>query len=244
MSKHCPASDYLRGRCIHAEKVWSWLLIDLDVFALPPDLEERAELEPLFAACHRGVPPRLSNWALGIVARDGMLRTSAIQRVPLDTHGSKLLRPDGRIHHKYVSGKLSGCYFKTSGVRPLVITEGPEDCLSIRQETGHRTWAKLGSLSGLKVADFEDEDEIILGIDGDPQSSIEARRATHRAIERLANERDGIFVATPNGPASLKADWNSMLQEGRTDEIRMAITNPEPAHKWLKSNPLPSLATA
>lgn len=244
MSKQCPASNYLRGRCIHAEEVWSWLLSDLDVFALPPDPEGRLELEPLFAACHRGMPPRLDDWAIGIVARDGQLHTTAIQRVPLDSHGNKLLKPDGTAHNKYVTGWLVGCYFKTNGTRPLVVCEGPEDCLSIRQETGQRTWAKLGSLSGLRAEDFEFEDAIVIAIDRDPQSSIEAQRATRRAIERLSGERDGVLVAIPPPIGSGKSDWNALLMAGRTDEIRAAIANPEPADQWLRSNPLPYVAAA
>lgn len=244
MSKPCPVGTYLRGRGIRAEEVWARTISELDVFALPADQGAHLALEQLFHQAHRGMPPRMDCPSLGVVARDGQLGARAIARVLLTADGEKLRRANGDGYPKYVTGELGGAYFRTNGERSVVVCEGPEDALTIRQETERRVMAKLGSLSGLRVEDFEDEDEIVIAIDRDPLANIEARRGTWRAIARLNRERDGVLVATPPPMGTEKSDWNALLMAGRSDEIHAAITNPVPAHQWLRSNPLPSVEAA
>lgn len=101
-------------------------------------------------------------------------RKFAAVSIPLKNHqgdvvGIQAIRCPGgaKLEHaaKITHGALKGAAFKLPGVKPMVLCEGPEDALSIWQETGREVWASCGkgNMANVQVPG----DEVVLWLDND-----------------------------------------------------------------------------
>jgi DNA primase len=142
---------------------------------------------------------------VGAVARGGDL--VAVQCVFLRDHGrakAKGKKP------KLSRGRILGGALRLDHGRPasseVIITEGPEDALSLAQELPEkRVWASLGTAM-MPAIEYPDDVKAIV-IAG--QNDEPGRRAVAKAAERLTEMGFGVRTMWPD--AAFK-DWNDQLR--------------------------------
>ena len=105
--------------------------------------------------------------------------------------------------------------------RPLVIAEGPESALSIRQETGFETWAVLG-VAGFASAAAPTDREVILAPDRDAPDSP-AGRTFRKAVAHHLGRGCDLRIAWPPEPVGSKRDFNDTLRDQGGDAVRAAF---------------------
>jgi len=124
------------------------------------------------------------------------------------------LRPDGSgkadVPAPRLSlGKLSGgAVHLTPPARPLILTEGTEDALSLIQATGRATWAALGTSNLAKVVLPPMVEDVVIGADNDPAGEAAAHKAAHAYAEQGCRVR--IIRPLPGCK-----DFNQELMEAR-----------------------------
>ena len=109
--------------------------------------------------------------------------------------------PQGkRLDHaaKITSGRLKGAAIIIPGDRTadgeIIIVEGPEDALSLNQETGTETWA-VCSVGNLSAAPLRRGQRIVVIGDADSKTEDKTRAACATLAERCA----GVRLAFPRG---------------------------------------------
>ncbi len=190
-----------------------------------------------------GLPVRSAHLpALVVWARTGEGAVCGGQRI--------LLRDDGTAAEVEVKkpafGRIAGCPARFASVqsasgpadaaRPLVIAEGPETALAIRQSCLCETWAVFG-VSGWKTAPMPAPGEIICEIifapDRDALDSP-AGRAFTRAVKHHLAERRQFRVAEAPEPEGSKRDLADTLARAGEDAVRAAIAGAGPAQHVLQ----------
>ena len=105
--------------------------------------------------------------------------------------------------------------------RPLVIAEGPETALAIRQETGLESWAVFG-VSGFASAPIPTDREVILAPDRDAPDSP-AGRGFRKAVAHHLGRGCDLRVAPAPEPVGSKRDLNDTLRDQGGAAVRAAI---------------------
>ena len=156
-----------------------------------------------------------------------------------------LLRNDGRAAEVEVKkpsfGHISGCPARfppaaNTGQTPprvLVIAEGPETALAIRQACGCETWAVFG-VSCWKSAPLPPDRDVILAPDRDAPKSP-AGRAFTRAVRHHLDQHRRFRVAEAPEPEGSKRDLNDTLLRAGKGTLRAAIAGAVPADRFLQS---------
>jgi putative DNA primase/helicase len=179
------------------------------------------------------LPPRVAAWhgqshAILFVARDGAGAVKAVQRVYLAPDGTKAnVEPVKRTN-----GVLSGTAMILPGEgNRVLVTEGPEDALSLWQATGLPVRCAFG-VSGLGDVPLPDGAAVVLVADNDaPEKGT--RAAVERAGLRLHERGHAVAIARP--PAGLK-DANDLLLAQGPEAVRAMV---DAAVPW-ESPPHPS----
>ena len=112
------------------------------------------------------------------------------------------------------------------GAGPLVVAEGPESALSIRQATGLECWAVFG-VSNWKHAPLPQGRVVILAPDRDAPGS-KADVAFRRAVFIQHSQRGRLLVAEAPEPEGSGKDLNDTLQRAGDDAVRAAIMAARP----------------
>ena len=113
-----------------------------------------------------------------------------------------------------------------NGVGPLVVAEGPETALSIRQATGLECWAVFG-VSAWKSAPLPKCRTVILAPDRDARGSP-AGRAFRRAVLHHGSRGTDLLIADAPEPEGSKRDLNDTLRHAGEDAVRAAIEAARP----------------
>lgn len=197
--------------------------------------------------------PALVVWA---TTKDGMVCGG--QRI--------LLRDDGRAAEVEVKkpsfGRISGCPARfppalgasqstgqSTGQTPrriLVIAEGPETALAIRQSCGCETWAVFGAScwksAPLLQPDLPPDMDVILAPDRDAPKSPASRAFTRAVTQHLGQRLDQrpdrhcrFRIAEAPEPEGSKRDLNDTLLRAGDDALRAAIAGAVPADGFLRA---------
>ena len=146
-----------------------------------------------------------------------------------------LVTPTGRTPRvdvrKPAFGRIGGFPAKFSArneneAGPLVVAEGPETALSIRQVTGLQCWAVFGA-SAWKSAPLPRDCTVILAPDRDAPDSP-AGRAFRRAVFHHRSQGTELLIADAPEPEGSKRDLNDTLQDAGEDAVRAAIDAARP----------------
>ncbi|MXX91182.1 MAG: hypothetical protein F4213_09265 [Boseongicola sp. SB0677_bin_26] len=109
---------------------------------------------------------------------------------------------------------------------PLVIAEGPETALSVRQATGLETWAVFG-VGFFKNAPLPKGRRVILAPDRDARES-NAGRSFRRAVLLHRSQGVELMIAEAPEPEGSKRDLNDTLRGRGDDAVREAIKAARP----------------
>ncbi len=104
---------------------------------------------------------------------------------------------------------------------PLVVAEGPESALSVRQAAGHEAWAVFG-VGNFRGAPLPKGRTVILAPDRDARDS-KAGRAFRRAVFRQRSRDVDLLIAEAPEPEGSKRDLNDTLKRAGNDAVRAAI---------------------
>ena len=186
-----------------------------------------------------GLPVRSAHLpALVVWARTGDGTICGGQRI--------LLQKDGRAAEVEVRkpsfGRIGGCPARFpaqagAGVlpsRPLVIAEGPETALALRQSCRCETWAVFG-VSGWKTTPMPAHREIIFAPDRDAPDSP-AGRAFSRAVKHHLAECRQFRIAEAPEPEGSKRDLADTLARAGEGAVRAAIGDKIPAEQFLEAH--------
>ena len=168
--------------------------------------------------------------------RSGALLVWALNAAGWPTGGQRILvtrrgRPSQARARKPCFGRVGGCPARFparegNGAAPLVVAEGPESALSVRQATGHEAWAVFG-VGNFQTAPLPKGRTVILSPDRDARDS-KAGRAFARAVY-LQRERDvDLLIAEAPEPEGSKKDLNDTLKRAGNDAVRAAIEAARP----------------
>ena len=113
-----------------------------------------------------------------------------------------------------------------TGDGPLVVAEGPESALSVRQATGHEAWAVFG-VSNFKSAPLPKGRTVILAPDRDARNSKAARAFRRAAFVQRSRGIDFLIAEAPE-PEGSKKDLNDTLKRAGDDAVRAAIEAARP----------------
>jgi len=163
-----------------------------------------------------------------------------------------LLRDDGLAAQVEVRkpsfGRIAGCPARFAPVQrssgpasgSLVIAEGPETALAIRQSCHCETWAIFG-VSGWKTAPLPPDAKVkdpatdpILAPDRDAPNSP-AGRAFTRAVKHHLGERRRFRIAVAPEPEGSKRDLADTLLRAGEDAVRGAIAGAVPPREFLRA---------
>ena len=137
-------------------------------------------------------------------------------------HGVKLDKAS-----KITSGKLKGAAIKLPGRRTendeIVLVEGPEDAMSVYQETGIETWA-VCSLGNLSAAPVRAGQRVVVIGDADEKSEDRTRAACTELAERCA----GVRLIFPSGDHKDPNDILVADPEKAAEVFRDLIERAEP----------------
>ena len=149
------------------------------------------------------------------------------QRILVDTDGTPL---DTDVR-KPAFGRIGGAPARFparngKGPEPLVLAEGPESALSVRQATGLESWAVFG-VDGFKSAPLPSGRTVILAPDRDARDS-KAGRAFRRAVSVQRSRGVDLLIAEAPEPEGSKKDLNDTLRRKGNDAVRAAIEAARP----------------
>ena len=176
--------------------------------------------------------PVMNRWS-------GALLVWAIGRNGWPTGGQRILvTPKGRASQAEVSkpsfGRIgrSPARFAAHDGRdkePLVVAEGPESALSVRQATGLESWAVFG-VDSFRKAPLPEGRTVILAPDRDARDSP-AGRAFRRAVFAHRTHGADLLIAEAPEPEGSKKDLNDTLRRkgGKgNDAVRAAVEEARP----------------
>lgn len=202
-----PAAAYLAGRGVTD-------LPDTGMGWLPPVPGMRALLNP----------------------RSGALLVWALNAAGWPTGGQRILvtrngRPSRARSPKPSFGRVGGFPARFparegKGAAPLVVAEGPESALSVRQATGHEAWAVFG-VGNFKSAPLPKGRTVILAPDRDARDG-KAGRAFARATFLQRERGIDLLIAEAPEPDGSKRDLNDTLRRAGNDAVRAAIEAARP----------------
>ena len=109
---------------------------------------------------------------------------------------------------------------------PLVVAEGPESALSIRQETGLECWAVFG-VTNFKTAPLPAGRTVILAPDRDDRDS-KPGRDFRRAVFLQHRQGADLLIAEAPEPEGSGDDLNDTLKRKGGDAVRAAIEAARP----------------
>ncbi len=168
--------------------------------------------------------------ALVAMAVDAMGEPCGVQRIYLDPDGSGKAPVSPT---KKALGSIQGGAVRLDEPRkgePLVIAEGVETALAVREATGWPTWAAV-SASGMAAVVIPMEiKEVVIGADLDRSKA--GQEAAAKLAARLHGEGRVVQVVLPPGPIpeGVKSiDWLDALNTDGAEAVRRAITE---AGKW------------
>lgn len=174
--------------------------------------------------------PVMNSWS-------GALLVWAIGANGLPTGGQRILvTPKGRPSEAKVSKPAFG-RIGNSPARfaardadlaqgPLVVAEGPESALSVRQATGLETWAVFG-VGFFKNAPLPEGRRVILAPDRDARES-NAARSFRRAVFLHRSRGVDLLIADAPEPEGSKRDLNDTLRRKGDEAVREAIAAARP----------------
>ena len=169
--------------------------------------------------------PVMNSWS-------GALLVWAIGANGLPTGGQRILvTPKGRPSEAKVSkpafGRIgdSPARFAARDAElaqgPLVVAEGPESALSVRQATGLETWAVFG-VGFFKNAPLPEGRTVILAPDRDARESNAARSFRRAVFLHRAQGVELLIAEAPEAEGS-KRDLNDTLRRRGDEAVREAI---------------------
>jgi hypothetical protein len=166
--------------------------------------------------------------ALVVRLTDANGTLQAVQQVFITADGRKApLKPPKRTN-----GMQTGCAVKLPGAAngPLIMAEGPETALSVRQAAGDlEVWAVLGTSNFAKVARAHRGAlmgrEIMLAIDGDAPDSP-AARTLRKQVAELVAEGFNIRIAPPwEVRVQRDGEWCDLEGADHNDVLQHANAN-------------------
>lgn len=197
-----PAQAYLQGRKLSgSHDVVRWLPPLAPV--RHPDISTKSgrHLLPV-ARIHE------DHGCLIMLATDGTMAASAVQRVFLNSDGSRVRDGNGTKLKKLSLGRVSGSAVKLSGNPDfLILAEGLETAWSLWMATGFEVWAGLGGMGNVKSMQGLRGRHIILGADGEPEGTA-AYLGVERALASLVERAASVKLAR----APLRLDWQDIHQ--------------------------------
>jgi hypothetical protein len=155
--------------------------------------------------------------ALVVLATDVNGQILALQQIYVTEDGQKAPVKVVKRTNKAIEDWSKRAAARFSGKQPIILTEGPENALSVWQATGHETWACLG-ISNIGHAPLPDKAPVIIARDGDIPGS-KADNQIMRAISKLSGRGHKVSVATP--PEG--KDFNDLLSDSGADAVRASI---------------------
>ena len=168
--------------------------------------------------------------------RSGALLVWALNAAGWPTGGQRILvtrngRPSRARAPKPSFGRVGGCPARFparegKGPAPLVVVEGPESALSVRQATGHEAWAVFG-VGNFQTAPLPKGRTVILAPDRDARDS-KAGRAFARATFLHREQGVDLLIAEAPEPDGSKMDLNDTLKRAGNDAVRAAIDAARP----------------
>ena len=190
----------------------------------------------------RGASPRgfpgPQHDALVVWATDETGVITGGQRILINPDGSKADVEVRKPSFGQVSGSVARFPARAAAdgaPGPLVIAEGPESALSIRQATGYETWAVFG-VSGWRHAPIPPRREVILAPDRDAPTSP-AGRAFRKALAHHVARGCDLKVAPAPEPAGSRRDLNDTDQRlgagAGPEAVRSAIAGAREVQPWL-----------
>ena len=173
--------------------------------------------------------PVMNRWS-------GALLVWAIGRNGWPTGGQRILvTPKGRASQARVRkpafgriGSFPARFAAHDGKdeEPLVVAEGPETALSIRQATGLESWAVFGAGSFMN-APLPEGRTVILAPDRDARDSA-AARVFRRGVFVQRALGAGLLISEAPEPEGSKKDLNDTLRRRGDDAVRAAIEAARP----------------
>ena len=109
---------------------------------------------------------------------------------------------------------------------PLIVAEGPESALSVRQATGLESWAVFGA-GFFRNAPLPKGRTVILAPDRDARES-NAARSFRRAVFLHRSQGVELLIAEAPEPVGSKKDLNDTLRRKGEDAVRAAVETARP----------------
>jgi hypothetical protein len=148
----------------------------------------------------------------------------AVHRIYLDPDTiDKVALPDpeeegGTLPAKKAYGSVRGCHIPLGPPvdGDLIVTEGPENALSLMQATGLPAWSVIaaGNMPGVRLPRLPKAKSILIGADNDPAGVAAAEKAKVRYLDQGRSVR----IAIPPTPG---ADFNDMLRENPNARVEV-----------------------
>lgn len=163
-----------------------------------------------------------SGGSLVCIARDSAGVVKAVQSVYLDANGKKA----NFAVKKRTNGFPSGNPLKIKGDPngPVLLTEGPEDALTLAQTTHFEVWCAMGLNFIGKIEEPQGRTLIVVR-DNDEEGSKPDETMNKILASFLDRGFKNLMCARP--PRSIK-DSNQLLQEMGADEVVKMINNAQP----------------
>ena len=155
--------------------------------------------------------------ALVVLATDAHGQILALQQIYVTEDGQKAPIKVVKRTNKAIEDWSKRAAARFPGKHPIILTEGPENALSVWQATGHETWACLG-VSNIGHAPLPEKASVIIARDGDLPGS-KADTQICRVASALARRGHSVSIATP--PEG--KDFNDLLCEIGADAVRASI---------------------
>jgi len=146
----------------------------------------------------------------------------AVQQTYLTDDGKKAPVAVVKRTNKAVEKWAEKSAVRLPGTKPIILTEGVENALSVWQATGQETWACLG-ISNIGNAPLPQGASVIVARDGDLPGS-KAGSQIKRAVQKL--EQRG-FIASVATPPQNK-DFNELLLGADEEAVRALIRESKP----------------
>jgi putative DNA primase/helicase len=169
-------------------------------------------LHPHLFYFHKGPEARYQA-ILAEIIRDG--KTIGVHQTWLSPDGPGKADVSQPRKSRKCAESLSGGSIRLFGLEPgtpLVLCEGIETAISVRQITGLAVWSCINSTMLEKVQLPDSIREVYIGVDKDKSGA--GQRAAERLSKRLVAEGRKVQIALPPGPipeGQKSLDWNDVL---------------------------------
>lgn len=155
----------------------------------------------------------------------------ALQAVRLTAAGAKLVDAGAT---KLSIGSLSGAALRLPGEGRVVLTEGPEDALSVWAATGRPVWAAMGGMARL-LKGMEPGFGVTVAAQGKDAPESAAALALAAAVEEARGRGVDVEVVT-----SPPGDWNDLICAGGIEAVVAALAPVEVAPEPTKATQTPA----